>query len=147
MQFKSKFIVVFLLFLFILALQKPLFAQDEGEPVMKSLTYYSIGGAAAGSVLGLLYFLTDPMAPSRNGDPKPEIYSGFGIGSVAGVIFGVTQLSKQAVRPGREVDEFDEFDGNVQKHIRETREDDLYAIHSQSRSKMRLTIFSLQYKF
>ena len=147
MQFKSKFIVVFLLFFFVLALQKPLFAQDEGVPVMKTLTYYSIGGSLAGGVLGFLYFLTDPMSPARNGDPKPEIYSGFGFGSIAGVIFGVTQLNKQAIRPGMEIDEFDEFEGNVQKHLRETEGNDLYASSSKFRSKMRLTLFSLQYKF
>lgn len=147
MQFKSKYIILSLIFIFVLFLQKPLFAQDEGQPVMKTLTYYSVGGAAAGSILGILYFLTDPMAPSRNGDPKPEVYSGFGIGSVAGVIFGITQLNKQAIRPGMEIDEFNEFEGNVQNHFREMEEDEFHANSSIFRPKMKVTILSLQITF
>jgi len=147
MQIKSKYIVLCLILTFVFFLQKPLFAQDEGQPVMKTLTYYSVGGAAAGSILGILYFLTDPMAPSRNGDPKPEVYSGFGIGSLVGVIFGITQLNKQAIRPGMEIDELNEFDGNVQNHFREIKKDEFHANSSIPRSNMKVTLLSLQYKF
>ena len=82
-------------------------AQDKGEPAMKSVTYYTFGGAAAGAVVGAMYYLIDPLGPSA--DFRGSTLTGMGIGAIAGMILGIMQLNKQAVMPGYRIEDENEF--------------------------------------
>jgi len=75
----------------------PVFAQDKGTPVMRTVTFYTLGGAGVGTALGMAYYMLDPLNPEA--DIRNDMLVGMGIGSFAGVIFAVLQLNKQAVVP------------------------------------------------
>ena len=74
-----------------------LYAQDEGEPAMKTLALFSIGGGAGGAGFGAMIWLLDPLNP--NADLTHSIFTGFAVGAIVGAIFGGMQLQKQAVYP------------------------------------------------
>ncbi len=75
----------------------PVFAQDKGTPVMRTVTFFTLGGAGAGATLGLAYYMLDPLNPDA--DIRNDMLVGMGIGTFAGLIFGFVQLNKQAVMP------------------------------------------------
>lgn len=90
------FILIFILILTLNA--QSIFAQDTGRPAMQSVALFTIGGAGGGAVLGAAYWMMDPLNP--NADLRESAMIGLGIGAIAGFIFGVNQLYKQAIIPG-----------------------------------------------
>lgn len=90
-------------------------AQDNGEPAMKTVTYYTYGGAAAGAVIGAMYFLVDPLGPTA--DFRGSVLTGAGVGTIAGLILGILQLNRQAVMPGYQIEDENEFlEGKHEMH-------------------------------
>lgn len=83
------------------------YAQDKGDPALRTVAAFTIGGGAGGAVLGAAYWLMDPLNP--NADLKETALVGFGIGAIAGFIFGINQLYKQAVIPGYQTQPPDEI--------------------------------------
>ena len=80
-----------------LLISNPAFAQDKGTPVMRTVTFYTIGGAGAGAALGMAYYMLDPLNPDA--DIRNDMLVGMGIGSFAVLIFSFVQLNKQVVVP------------------------------------------------
>lgn len=107
-----------------------LMAQDKGEPAMKTVTYYTYGGAAAGAVVGAMYFLIDPLGPSA--DFRRSALSGAGVGALAGLILGIMQLNRQAVMPGFRIENENEFlEGKNDMHDPIAAPAELYAYRSK----------------
>jgi hypothetical protein len=75
----------------------PAFAQDKGTPVMRTVTFFTLGGAGAGAALGVAYYMLDPLNPDA--DIRNDILVGMGLGTFAGLIFGFVQLNKQVIMP------------------------------------------------
>ncbi|OGG97697.1 MAG: hypothetical protein A2508_09910 [Candidatus Lambdaproteobacteria bacterium RIFOXYD12_FULL_49_8] len=92
----KKFIsMVLILSVFVAA--QPARAQDEGEPALKTMALFSVGGAAGGAALGVAVWMLDPLNP--NSDFTNSMFTGLAVGTFAGLIFGGMQLQKQAVFP------------------------------------------------
>lgn len=75
----------------------PAMAQDKGKPVMEAISFYTLGGAGVGIGLGAAIFLLDPLNPDANLADYAK--QGLAVGAIAGTIFGITQLQKQAITP------------------------------------------------
>ena len=73
-------------------------AQDTGDPVMKTATFYILGGTAAGAGLGFVYYMLDPLKP--NADFQHNVLTGAGIGALAGMAAAIALLNRQATFPG-----------------------------------------------
>ncbi|MBU2515065.1 hypothetical protein KJ966_27410 [bacterium] len=103
----------------ILLTQNQAFAQDAGKPALRSVAYYSIAGGAGGMVIGLAYWMLDPLAPGA--DLRGSLLQGYGVGVFLGFVFGVLQLNRQAVFPYQE-EINDEFKGEVYNTSHHNRE-------------------------
>lgn len=102
--------VIFLSLLLSLSLVgHSLMAQDKGEPAMKTVTYFTYGGAGVGAIAGAMYFLIDPLGPSA--DFRGNVLTGAGVGAIAGMILGFMQLNRQAIMPGYRIEDENEFFG------------------------------------
>jgi len=71
-------------------------AQDVGQPAMKSVALYSVGGGAAGAALGVAIWLLDPLNP--NSDFTNMVLTGFGVGTIGGAVWGALELQKSSIR-------------------------------------------------
>lgn len=91
------FLVVILVCGCFLIISSPVMAQDKGVPIMRTVTFYTLGGAGAGAALGAAYYMLDPLNPEA--DIRNDMLVGMGIGSFAGFIFSFVQLNKQVVLP------------------------------------------------
>lgn len=119
-------------------------AQDTGKPAIRSVAYYTIGGGVLGSVLGIAYWMLDPLAPSA--DLRGSVMQGYGVGVFFGFIFGVMQLNKQAVFPYTEPTVPSEFDGNTQIFPSPGNSYRLAGIESKPHAP-EIPLFSFQYRF
>ncbi|MGK0290873.1 MAG: hypothetical protein ACI86H_002336 [bacterium] len=98
---KFRIVTVFLIALYIFASSDTkVFAQDQGSPGLQKVGLFTIGGGAAGGILGLGYILADPLNPGLN--KKESIFTGVAIGAIAGFIFGINSLTKSMVIPGKQ---------------------------------------------
>lgn len=86
----------------VISAQNNLYAQDEGDPALKKLAIFTIGGGAGGGILGVAYWMLDPLAPDS--DIRTNAINGMGLGILAGFVFGAMQLNKQAILPYVEPD-------------------------------------------
>jgi len=89
--------LILIIFLFIFITQNNLLAQDTGEPAMKTVAIFSVGGGGAGAALGFAIWLLDPLNPDS--DVMNMVMTGMGVGTIGGAVFGVMQLQKQAIIP------------------------------------------------
>lgn len=86
--------------LILLVSQQKAFAQDEGPPALQQLSFFTVGGAAAGALFGVAVWMLDPLAPSA--DIRRNTIAGMGGGSIIGFVLGVMQLNRQATYPYRD---------------------------------------------
>ncbi len=145
MMKKVKYICTLsLIILGILMSGQKAFAQDAGKPAVRSIAFYTLGGGAGGAVIGIAYWMLDPLAPSA--DLRGSVLQGYGVGVFLGFIFGITQLNKQAVFPYSEPEMLDEFDGNVQNNTIK-KDPFVYAETAPKRRSLEIPLFQFQYKF
>lgn len=112
MNIKRSALILTATFLIFLTNTQAALAQDEGTPAMQSVTYFTMGGGAAGAGLGIAYWLLDPLNPSA--DLTNSALQGFAVGSLLGMIMGIMQLQRQMVLPYQPQEPMmDEFDGNA----------------------------------
>lgn len=139
-----RFCLVFILIVSVIHTQNNLYAQDEGEPALKKLAIFSVGGAAGGAVLGVAFWMLDPLAPDN--DIRINAINGMGLGVIAGFVFGVMQLNKQALLPYTEPDfmmQEDEFSYVPNYRIYEYGMTDL----GRKRKNQRISLFQFQLRF
>ena len=142
----KKFTIILTTLLMIFFSVKSSFAQDQGEPAMKTVALYSAGGAGVGAALGIGVWLIDPLSPSA--DFNTQVLTGMAIGSLGGAIFGVIQLQKRAVIPGYQEPE-GEFDDQAM-YLPENRnifpEPD-FTVESSLKKAPPIPLFQLVYQF
>ncbi len=119
-------------------------AQDKGDPVLRSVAMYTIGGGVLGAAVGVAYWMLDPLAPGA--DLRGSVMQGYGGGVFLGFIFGVLQLNRQAVFPYSEPVPPSEFEGNVQNMPFEGNSYHIVDRREKARSP-RIPIFNYQFKF
>jgi hypothetical protein len=142
-KFKHLVIILFVLLGFFMAGGK-VFAQDTGKPVVRSVAFYTIGGGVLGAVVGVAYWMLDPLAPGA--DLRGSVMQGYGGGVFLGFVCGVLQLNKQAVFPYQGPGIPSEFDGNTQIMPFEGNSYHIVERRDKLRSPQ-VPIFNFQYKF
>ncbi|MDX2471319.1 MAG: hypothetical protein QNL04_12170 [SAR324 cluster bacterium] len=118
MMIKKTALALFMSFTLILgAVPSQAMAQDEGDPAMRSVAFFSLGGGAAGAFFGIALWLLDPLNPSA--DLTNNALQGFAVGAIGGSIMGVLQLQRQMVLPYRNdyvPSEPNEFEGGASNY-------------------------------
>ena len=94
---------------------QPGYAQDTGDPVMQTITIYTLGGTAVGAGLGFVYYMLDPLNP--NADFKQNFLTGAAIGTFAGFIAGIMILHQQATVPNSSPYPEEEFEQEVDESL------------------------------
>ncbi|OGH00055.1 MAG: hypothetical protein A2600_00080 [Candidatus Lambdaproteobacteria bacterium RIFOXYD1_FULL_56_27] len=140
---KSVTLALVLSVLWVWTAPRPALAQDEGEPALKTLAVFSLGGAAAGAALGVMVWLLDPIGPSS--DFTNSTFTGMALGTFAGAIFGGLQLQRQAVFPYEQAPRPNEFDGAMPLGINEHRSPALPTLRAEKAPKLPLVGFHLQF--
>lgn len=92
------FLVLFIALLQLIVGQGELFAQDEGTPAVRRVAFTTVGGGAAGAAFGAALWLADPL--SESADLKNSSLTGMGIGSLAGLVYGIMLLQRTMILPG-----------------------------------------------
>ena len=113
---------------------------------MKTVAYFSLGGAAAGAVVGMAVYMLDPLSPSANF--KGSALTGMGIGAIGGMIFSIYQLNRQATMPFDDSDnEFlgDDLGYHYKPHDEEER--DILQNAQLEYDSPRYTLFDFKYRF
>ncbi len=144
---KSKMAIFFTFFFTVLYFypeQQPLFAQDTGDPVLRTIAFYTALGSAGGAAIGAIIFGLDPLNPEA--DFRDNILSGLGVGCFAGLAFGVYMLNQQVLLPYEEPPPISEFEGNASR-MKFQRNPFGYTEHSFKNKKPSIQIFSFQYRF
>jgi len=140
---KYKKLAVIALILFgLIWTQKEAVAQDTGPPALRSLAFYTVGGGAAGVLLGLAYWALDPLAPSA--DLRASTLQGMGIGVFGGFAFGVLMLNQQAMAPYQEEIPDNEFQGNNSAYYNQKFQ---YSLGPPKKRQPNITLFNYQVKF
>lgn len=150
MRLKKTAIAFFISFTLVLAtVPSQAMAQDEGQPAMRTVAFFSLGGGAAGAFLGIALWLLDPLNP--NADLTNNALQGFAVGAIGGSIMGVLQLQRQMVLPYRNdfsPAEPSEFQGDARRYkldpMKEIMTAQFPAVRNTNRS---IPLMNLQFKF
>lgn len=142
-QLKNISIVIVLCLTLIFSSQT-LKAQDTGKPAIRTLAYYTLGGGAGGAVLGVAFWMLDPLAPGAN--LRGSMLQGYGAGVMLGLAFGVMQLNRQAVLPYQAPEIPSEFEGGAQNFPTEGNSFH-YAKKPEKLEAPQIPIFNYQIRF
>jgi hypothetical protein len=137
-----KLLVLAVVLIGIISTQSEVMAQDSGPPALRTLAFYTVGGAAGGALLGIAYWALDPLAPSA--DLRASSLQGMGIGVFGGFAFGVLMLNQQAKLLYRQELPTDEFQGNNAEYYNRKF---LYSLGPAKKKPADITLFNYQLKF
>lgn len=137
-----KLVVLAVVLIGIISTQSEVMAQDTGPPALRTLAFYTVGGAAGGALLGIAYWALDPLAPSA--DLRASSLQGMGIGVFGGFAFGVLMLNQQAKLLYRQELPSNEFQGNNADYYNQKF---LYSLGPAKKSPPDITLFNYQLKF
>ena len=118
MRIKKTTLAIFMSFMLVLGtVPSQAMAQDEGDPAMRTVAFFGLGGGAAGAFLGIALWLLDPLNPSA--DLTNNALQGFAVGAIGGSVMGVLQLQRQMILPYRNdytPAEPNEFEGDARRY-------------------------------
>jgi len=137
---------IILVFCFTWALFAPteVKAQDEGEPAMKTIALFAMGGGAGGAGLGMMIWLLDPLNPAS--DFTHSTLSGFAAGTLVGVVLGGMQLQRQAVFPySNQPVPPGEFDGAMPMGMNMPHSPAMPTHHKERSPRLPLASFQLKF--
>ncbi len=140
-----RFGVIVLTIFHIMSIQNQAFAQDTGDPALKTVAFFTLGGGAGGAVLGLAVWMLDPLAP--NADLRLSAASSMGVGFLVGFIFGIMQLNKQAVFPYSEPDMGNEFQGSINTYPFIGEKNRYYSDNKKRSTSTEIPLLHLRFKF
>ena len=138
----KKLTLLFIVLIGLFSTQKAAIAQDTGAPALRSIAFYSVGGAAAGAILGVAYWALDPLAPGA--DLRAASLQGMGVGVFGGFAFGLMMLNQQAIFPYREEFPTNEFLGNNTAYYNQKYQ---FSMGPPRKRVPHITLFNYQLRF